>query len=106
MQISKEVLKFLRCPITDKGLVYDQETNTVVSCAAGLAFPIVNGIPILLKEEAIPVEPEKLHQLKNSRVESANKAKKVKDETESIADPQAELGIKTQIKQQAETVIA
>jgi len=45
-------LKMLVCPITKGPLRYDAETNELVSVKAKLAFPIKNGIPIMLKDEA------------------------------------------------------
>lgn len=42
----------LVCPITKGPLRYDAETNELVSVKAKLAFPIKNGIPIMLKDEA------------------------------------------------------
>jgi uncharacterized protein len=49
---NKELLDILVCPITKVALFYDEETQELISHKAGLAFPIRNGIPILLKEEA------------------------------------------------------
>ena len=51
-KISSHLLELLVCPLTKSQLRYDEETNELVSDIAGLAFPIVNGIPIMLVEEA------------------------------------------------------
>ena len=40
------------CPVTRSALTYDREANELVSRAAGLAFPIRNGVPVMLRDEA------------------------------------------------------
>ncbi len=46
------MLEALVCPVTHTGLSYDAERQELVSKAAGLAFPIRGGIPIMLVDEA------------------------------------------------------
>ncbi|WP_425099900.1 Trm112 family protein [Tropicibacter sp. S64] len=46
------MLEALVCPVTQSGLDYDVEKQELVSKAAGLAFPIRNGIPVMLVDEA------------------------------------------------------
>lgn len=46
------LLELLVCPVTKSGLDYDAGKQELVSRAAGLAFPIRNGVPILLLREA------------------------------------------------------
>ena len=46
------LLEILVCPITKTRLSYDAEKQELVSKAAGLAYPIRDGIPIMLSEEA------------------------------------------------------
>ena len=46
------MLEFLVCPVTRGPLVYDAERQELVSRGAGLAFPINNGIPVMLVDEA------------------------------------------------------
>lgn len=46
------LLERLVCPVTKTRLVYDAEKQELVSKAAGLAYPIRDGIPIMLAEEA------------------------------------------------------
>ena len=46
------MLEFLVCPVTRGPLVYDAARRELVSRGAGLAFPIQNGIPIMLIDEA------------------------------------------------------
>ncbi len=47
-----KLLEILVCPVTKQRLEYDAEKQELVSKAANLAFPIRDGIPILLTEEA------------------------------------------------------
>lgn len=49
---SRHMLEALICPQTQTGLRYDAARQELVSKAAGLAFPIRNGIPIMLVDEA------------------------------------------------------
>jgi len=48
----RHMLEALVCPLTQTTLSYDAERQELVSRAAGLAFPIREGIPILLECEA------------------------------------------------------
>ncbi len=48
----RHMLEALICPQTQTTLSYDCDRQELVSKAAGLAFPIRNGIPIMLKDEA------------------------------------------------------
>ena len=54
--VDPRLLEFLVCPITRATLVYDRERQELVSRAAKLAYPIREGIPIMLPEEARPLE--------------------------------------------------
>jgi uncharacterized protein YbaR (Trm112 family) len=54
--IDPKLLEILVCPITKTTLEYDRERQELVSRAARLAFPIRDGIPILLEEEARRLE--------------------------------------------------
>lgn len=47
-----KLLELLVCPVTKMRLSYDAEKQELVSKAAGLAYPIRDGIPIMLIEEA------------------------------------------------------
>jgi uncharacterized protein YbaR (Trm112 family) len=51
-RIDRKMLEALVCPVTQAPLTYDAETGELVSRAAGLAYPIRNGIPIMLEGEA------------------------------------------------------
>lgn len=47
-----ELLKILVCPVTRGPLRYDEEAQELISEQAGLAFPIRDGVPVMLVEEA------------------------------------------------------
>lgn len=48
----RRMLEALVCPLTQTTLSYDAEKQELVSKSAGLAFPIRNGIPVMLIDEA------------------------------------------------------
>ena len=50
--MDKKLLTILACPITKSELVYKKEQNELWSRAAGLAFPVRDGIPVMLEHEA------------------------------------------------------
>jgi uncharacterized protein YbaR (Trm112 family) len=50
------LLDLLVCPLTKGALRYDRQRNELVSDQAGLAYPIRDGIPIMLVEEARPLD--------------------------------------------------
>jgi|TARA_B100001093_G_scaffold371967_1_gene356931 uncharacterized protein YbaR (Trm112 family) len=46
------LLDILVCPVTKKSLEYDKEANELISEEAGLAYPVKDGIPVMLPDEA------------------------------------------------------
>ena len=56
--VDPRLLEILVCPVTRTTLVYDRDRNELVSRAAGLAYPIRNGIPIMLPDEARKLDEE------------------------------------------------
>ena len=52
----RHMLEALVCPQTQGRLDYDAEAQELISQAAGLAFPIRSGIPVMLIDEARPLE--------------------------------------------------
>jgi uncharacterized protein len=55
-RIDRKLLEILVCPITKTALEYDEERLELISRAAKLAYPIRDGIPIMLAEEARRLE--------------------------------------------------
>ncbi len=52
MKTNPKLLERLVCPVTRGPLRYDADAQELISDKAGLAFPIKDGIPILLEDEA------------------------------------------------------
>ena len=52
MQTDPKLLEILVCPLTKATLHYDRDKQELVSRAAGLAYPIRDGVPIMLTDEA------------------------------------------------------
>ena len=57
-EVDPLLLQLLVCPVTKGPLEYDREAGELVSRSAGLAFPIRDGIPIMLVEEARELDGE------------------------------------------------
>ena len=55
-QFDRKLLELLVCPLTKGPLEYDSEKGELVSRQAGLAYPIRDGLPIMLPDEARPLE--------------------------------------------------
>ena len=56
--VDPKLLEMLVCPITKESLRYDAERQELISDRAKLAFPIRDGIPIMLPDEARPLEED------------------------------------------------
>ena len=50
--LDQKLLDILVCPVSKKPLEYDKEANELISKEAGLAYPVKDGIPVILPEEA------------------------------------------------------
>lgn len=50
--VDPKLLEILVCPLTKQTLEYDAENHELISRKAGLAYPIRDGIPIMLPDEA------------------------------------------------------
>jgi uncharacterized protein YbaR (Trm112 family) len=51
-ELDPRLLEILVCPVTHGPLDYDRERGELISRGAGLAYPIREGVPIMLPEEA------------------------------------------------------
>jgi len=59
-----KLLELLVCPVTKGSLIYQRETNELISRSARLAYPVRDGIPVMLELEArtlTDAEMDKLH---------------------------------------------
>ncbi|MEQ8965932.1 MAG: Trm112 family protein [Azospirillaceae bacterium] len=56
--VDPKLLEILVCPLTKAPLRYDAEAQELISDQARLAYPIRDGIPIMLVDEARPLDPD------------------------------------------------
>lgn len=56
--IEPKLLELLVCPLTKASLRWDAVREELVSMAAGLAYPVRDGVPVMLPSEARPLKPE------------------------------------------------
>jgi uncharacterized protein YbaR (Trm112 family) len=54
------LLELLVCPVTKGPLEFDQKKSELISRSARLAYPVRDGIPVLLENEARPLSDEEL----------------------------------------------
>lgn len=62
-RVDPRLLEILVCPRTKTELVYDAARQELISRAARLAFPIRDGIPIMLEDEARQLDEDELRAL-------------------------------------------
>ena len=62
-RIDPRLLEILVCPRTKTELIYDAARQELISRAARLAFPIRDGIPIMLEDEARQLDEDELRAL-------------------------------------------
>ncbi|MCC3861681.1 Trm112 family protein [Pseudemcibacter aquimaris] len=55
-KLDPKLLEVLACPLTKTTLTYDEEAGELISKKAKLAFPVRDGIPIMLVDEARELE--------------------------------------------------
>jgi uncharacterized protein YbaR (Trm112 family) len=53
-----KLLEILVCPVTKGPLIYDKKANELISKSARLAYPIRDGIPVMLEDEARKLLPD------------------------------------------------
>ncbi|MFI0400055.1 MAG: Trm112 family protein [Thiolinea sp.] len=61
--MDKKLLDILVCPVTKGKLIYDKDAQELISKAARLAYPIKNGTPVMLEEEARELTQEEAESL-------------------------------------------
>lgn len=62
--MDKRLLEILVCPVNKTPLIYDEKAQRLISIASGLSYPIRDGIPILLAEEASSLTLEEAEKYK------------------------------------------
>lgn len=65
MSIDPKLLELLVCPVTKASLTYRKENEELWCRASGLAYPIRDGIPVMLEEEARELSAEERESLKD-----------------------------------------
>ena len=64
--LDKKLLSILACPLCKSSLYYDQSAAELICYADSLAFPIRDGIPVMLDDEARTLTPEEKANRKKS----------------------------------------
>lgn len=62
--IDSRLLEILVCPVSRGPLVYRRDARELWSAQAGLAYPVQDGVPVLLEEEARTLTKEERESLK------------------------------------------
>ncbi|MFN3714841.1 MAG: Trm112 family protein [Alcanivoracaceae bacterium] len=61
--LNKELLEILVCPVSKTPLIWREQAGELLCKASGLAYPVRDGIPVLLEEEARTLSDEELRAL-------------------------------------------
>lgn len=64
MPVDSKLLELLVCPVSKASLTYRKELDELWCRASGLAYPIRDGIPVMLESEARELSPEERESLK------------------------------------------
>lgn len=62
-----KLLEILVCPVSKTKLIYDKNSNELISTAANLAFAVRDGIPILLEDEARQITAEEAEKYRSQK---------------------------------------
>lgn len=62
-----KLLDILVCPVTKTRLVFDKSKQELISTAANLAYPVRDGIPIMLENEARTLSPEEVETYRKQK---------------------------------------
>lgn len=65
MPIDAKLLEILVCPVSKASLVYRKEADELWCRASGLAYPVRDGIPVMLEDEARQLTDEERASLKD-----------------------------------------
>ncbi|AHK78890.1 tetraacyldisaccharide 4'-kinase [Ectothiorhodospira haloalkaliphila] len=65
--MDKRLLDILVCPVTKGPLIFDKDKGELISRAARLAYPIREGIPVMLEEEARTLSEEEVEKWKDKK---------------------------------------
>lgn len=56
--MDRKLLEIIVCPVTKGPLIYNKDAQELISKSARLAYPVRDGIPILLEDEARKLDPD------------------------------------------------
>jgi len=62
-----KLLEILVCPVSKTKLIFDKANQELISTAANLAFPVRDGIPILLEDEARQLRAEEVEAFRKQK---------------------------------------
>lgn len=62
-----KLLEILVCPVSKTKLIYDKSRDELISTAANLAYPVRDGIPILLEDEARQISAEEAEKYRSQK---------------------------------------
>ena len=65
--MDSKLLEMLVCPVTKGPLIYDKAAQELISKSARLAYPIRDGIPVMLEDEARRLEPSEYERGNDER---------------------------------------
>ncbi len=65
--MDKKLLDILVCPVSKAPVVWNKETDELFCRASGLAYPIRDGIPVMLESEARALSAQEREQLREKR---------------------------------------
>ncbi len=63
--INRNLLNLLVCPVTKNKVFYHKEKNELISLDAGLAYPVVDDIPVMIESKARKIDDDEYEALKN-----------------------------------------
>jgi uncharacterized protein YbaR (Trm112 family) len=62
--MDKKLLQILVCPLTKGPLIYDENKRELISLSSRLAYPIRNGIPVMLEDKARELSTDEYNEYK------------------------------------------
>lgn len=65
--MDKKLLEILVCPVTKGPLIHDRERQELISLSARLAYPIRDGIPVMLESEARAVGADEVERHRSGK---------------------------------------
>ncbi len=66
-----DLLEILVCPVSKTKLYFDKNTQELISTAANLAYPVRDGIPILLEDEARELSAQEVETYRSKKGQGA-----------------------------------